>query len=181
LVLSVDEKPTIQAQERSRGYVQTSSGKVVQGLKSTYKRHGTINLFAALDVATGVIRGKTTTSKKRVDFQAFMDDIVGEYPGDRQIHVILDNLCTHKKNDDWLAAHPNVTFHLTQTSASWLNQVEIWFGIFSRKSLAGASFRSVEQLAQAIRDFIEVYNEHAAPFVWRKREVEGSGSPSPTA
>lgn len=174
LVLSVDEKPTIQALERARGYVQTSSGKVVQGLKSTYKRHGTINLFAALEVATGVIRGKTTTSKKRVDFQAFMDDVVSEYATDREIHVILDNLCTHKKNDDWLAAHPNVTFHFTPTSASWLNQVEIWFGIFSRKALAGASFRNVEQLVQAIHAFMEVYNEHAAPFVWRKREVKGA-------
>jgi len=65
-----------------------------------------------------VIRGKTTTSKKRVDFQAFMDDVVAEHPADRQIHVILDSLCTHKKNDDWLAAHPNVTFHFTPTSAS---------------------------------------------------------------
>lgn len=174
LVLSVDEKPTIQALERARGYVQTSSGKVVQGLKSTYKRHGTINLFAALEVATGVIRGKTTTSKKRVDFQAFMDEVVSEYSADREIHVILDNLCTHKKNDDWLAAHPNVTFHFTPTSASWLNQVEIWFGIFSRKALVGASFRNVEQLVQAIHDFMEVYNEHAAPFVWRKREVKGA-------
>lgn len=174
LVLSVDEKPTIQALERARGYVQTSSGKVVQGLKSTYKRHGTINLFAALEVATGVIRGKTTTSKKRVDFQAFMDEVVSEYGADREIHVILDNLCTHKKNDDWLAAHPNVTFHFTPTSASWLNQVEIWFGIFSRKALVGASFQSVEQLVQAIHDFMEVYNEHAAPFVWRKREVKGA-------
>ena len=69
-----------------------------------------------------------------------MTDLVAEQPPDREIHVILDNLSTHKKNDDWLAAHPNVTFHFTPTSASWLNQVEIWFGIFSRKALAGASF-----------------------------------------
>jgi DDE superfamily endonuclease len=133
LVLSVDEKPTIQALERASGYVLTSSGKIVHGLKSTYKRHGTVNLFAALEVATGVIRGKTTQTKKRVDFQAFMTDLIAEQPPDREIHVILDNLSTHKKNDDWLAAHPNVTFHFTPTSASWLNQVEIWFGIFSRK------------------------------------------------
>jgi transposase len=174
LVLSVDEKPTIQALERARGYVLTSSGKVVQGLKSTYKRHGTVNLFAALEVATGLIRGKTTTTKKRVDFQAFMTELVAEHPSDREIHVILDNLSTHKKNDDWLAAHPNVTFHFTPTSASWLNQVEIWFGIFSRKALAGASFAGVEPLAQAIRDFTEAYNRNAAPFVWRKREVRGA-------
>jgi transposase len=146
LVLSVDEKPTIQALERAQGYVLTSSGTIVHGLKSTYKRHGTVNLFAALEVATGVIRGKTTQTKKRIDFQAFMTDLVAEQPADRKIHVILDNLSTHKKNDDWLAAHPNVTFHFTPTSASWLNQVEIWFGIFSRKALAGASFRSIAAL-----------------------------------
>ena len=174
LVLSVDEKPTIQAVERARGYVQTSSGKVVQGLKSTYKRHGTINLFAALEVATGVIHGKTTQTKKRVDFRAFMDELVGEFPAARPIHVILDNFCTHKRNEDWLTAHPNVTFHFTPTSANWLNQVEIWFGIFSRKALAGASFRNVDQLVQAIKDFTEVYNAKAAPFVWRKRQVKGA-------
>src|SRR3984893_2936575 len=182
LVLSVDGKPTIQALERASGYVLTSSGKIVHGLKSTYKRHGTVNLFAALEVATGVIRGKTTQTKKRVDFQAFMTDLIAEQgqaliaeqPPDREIHVILDNLSTHKKNDRWLAAHPNVPFHVTPTSASWLNQVEIWFGIFSRKALAGASFAGIEQLAQAIRDFTKAYNRNAAPFLWRKREVKGA-------
>ena len=174
LVLSVDEKPSIQALERARGYVHTSSGKIVQGMKSTYKRHGTVNLFAALEVATGVIRGKTTQTKKRADFQAFMEDVIAEQPVERQIHVILDNLNTHKKNEDWLAAHPNVTFHFTPTSASWLNQVEIWFGIFQRKTLNNASFRSIEQLVQAIHAFTAAYNVNAAPFVWRKREVRGA-------
>lgn len=174
LVLSVDEKPSIQALERARGYVQTSSGKIVQGLKSTYKRHGTVNLFAALEVATGIIRGKTTQTKKRADFQAFMDEVIEDQPAERQIHVILDNLNTHKKNDDWLAAHPNVTFHFTPTSASWLNQVEIWFGIFQRKTLNNASFRSIEQLIKAIHDFTAAYNQNAAPFVWRKRDVRGA-------
>ena len=174
LVLSVDEKPSIQALERARGYVQTSSGKIVQGMKSTYKRHGTINLFAALEVATGVIRGKTTETKKRADFQAFMDEVVADQPAGRQIHVILDNLNTHKKNDEWLAAHPNVTFHFTPTSASWLNQVEIWFGIFQRKTLNNASFSSINQLVEAIHDFTAAYNKKAAPFVWRKREVRGA-------
>ena len=174
LVLSVDEKPSIQALERARGYVQTSSGKIVQGIKSTYKRHGTVNLFAALEVATGIIRGKTTQTKKRADFQAFMEEVIADQPAERQIHVILDNLSTHKKNDAWLAAHPNVTFHFTPTSASWLNQVEIWFGIFQRKTLRNASFASIDQLIGAIRDFTAAYNENAAPFVWRKREVKGS-------
>jgi len=92
LVISVDEKPSIQALERARGYVHTSSGKIVQGMKSTYKRHGTVNLFAALEVATGLIRGKTTQTKKRADFQAFMDEVVADQPADRQIHVILEPL-----------------------------------------------------------------------------------------
>jgi transposase len=174
LVLSVDEKPSIQALERARGYVQTSSGKIVQGMKSTYKRHGTVNLFAALEVATGVIRGKTTQTKKRADFLAFMDEIVADQPANRQIHVILDNLNTHKKNADWLAAHPNVTFHFTPTSASWLNQVEIWFGIFQRKTLNNASFRNTQHLVQAIHNFTAAYNKNATPFVWRKREVRGA-------
>ena len=174
LVLSVDEKPSIQALERARGYVQTSSGKIVQGLQSTYKRHGTVNLFAALEVATAALRGKTTPTRKRTDFQAFMDELVGDQPADRQIHVILDNLSTHKKNEAWLAAHPNVTFHFTPTSASWLNQVEIWFGIFQRKALNNASFNSIEQLSKAIYDFTAAYNENATPFVWRKRDVRGA-------
>ncbi len=174
LVVSVDEKPTIQAIERASGWVHTSSGKVVRGMKSTYKRNGTINLFAALNVATGVIHGKTTATKKRSDFQQFMDDVIADLPKDREIHVILDNLNTHKKNEDWLAAHPRVHFHFTPTSASWLNQIKIWFGILQRKALAGASFTSIDQLVQAISDFIKVHNQKAAPFVWRKREVRGS-------
>jgi transposase len=174
LVLSVDEKPSIQALERTRGYVHTSSGKIVQGMKSTYKRHGTINLFAALEVATGTIRGKTTIAKKRADFQAFMNEVIADQPAQREIHVILDNFSTHKRNDEWLAAHPNVTFHFTPTSASWLNQVEIWFGIFQRKTLNNASFPSIGHLVDAINHFTTAYNKNAAPFVWRKREVKGA-------
>lgn len=174
LIISIDEKPSIQALERAHGFVYTSSGKIVRGLKSTYKRHGTINLFAALNVATGAIQSKTTVTKKRPDFQAFLDELVAEVPVDKEVHVILDNYCTHKKNDDWLAAHPNVNFHFTPTSASWLNQVEIWFGIMTRKTLRGASFNSTEQLTQAINEFIAAYNDNATPFVWRKREVKGS-------
>jgi transposase len=113
-------------------------------------------------------------TKKRPDFQSFLDDIVADVPEDKDIHVILDNYCTHKKNEEWLALHTNVHFHFTPTSASWLNQVEIWFGILSRKTLSGASFTSTEQLVQAIEAFIASYNETASPFVWRKREVRGA-------
>jgi transposase len=174
LVLCVDEKPSIQALERAHGYVQTSSGKIVRGFKSTYKRHGTLNLFAALKVSTGEVKGKTTRQKRRVEFLEFMDEVVAEIPADTEIHVILDNYCIHKKNASWLEAHPNVHFHFTPTSASWLNMVEIWFGIFTRKALRGASFRDVEELRQAIEEYLVVYGPTAKPFIWRKREVKGS-------
>ena len=174
LVISVDEKPSIQALERSTGYVETDNGKIVRGFKSTYKRHGTLNLFAALEVATGAIHTETTEKKRRIEFLEFMDHVVAELPDSKEIHVILDNYSIHKKNDAWLAAHPNVSFHFTPTSASWLNQVEIWFGIMSRKALRGASFRSVIELRQAIEAFVAAYGPKAKPFVWRKREVKGS-------
>ena len=174
LVLSVDEKPSIQALERKTGYVQTSSKKIVNGLKSTYKRNGTLNLFAALNVATGEVKTKTTATKKRPDFRSFLEDVLQDVPADTEVHVILDNYCTHKKNEDWLKEHPNVHFHFTPTSASWLNQIEIWFGILTRKALRGASFSSIEKLKQAIEDFVDVYHENAKPFVWKKREVKGS-------
>ena len=174
LVLSVDEKPSIQALSRRTGYVQTASGKIVRGLKSTYRRNGTLNLFAALNVATGHVRNKTTATKTRADFQAFMDDVLKDGPPEQDVHAIVDNYCTHKKNDDWLKAHPNVTFHFTPTSASWLNQVEIWFGILTRKALKGASFDSTHELAKAIQDFCDAWHQNAHPFVWRKREVKGS-------
>ena len=174
IVLSIDEKPSMQALERKTGYVLTDSGKVVRGFKSTYKRHGTLNLFAALDVTKGVVTAKTTDQKKRVDFLAFMDDIVAEIPEDKEIHVILDNYCIHKRCDEWLSNHTNVTFHFTPTSASWLNQVEIWFGIMGRKVLRGASHISKDALRQSVESFIESYNKTARPFKWRKREVKGS-------
>lgn len=174
LVICIDEKPSIQAIERKRGYVETSSGKIVQGLKSTYKRHGVLNLFAALDVATGVVKTQTTAQKKRPEFQAFLDSVVEGISLEQEIHIIMDNYCTHKRNDEWLAAHPNVFFHFTPTSASWLNQVEIWFGILSRQALRNASFDGVESLKRSIEDFVEAYHEKAKPFVWRKREVKGS-------
>jgi transposase len=174
LVISVDEKPSIQALERKTGYVETDNGQIVRGLKSTYKRHGTLNLFAALAVATGQVKTAITQQKRREEFLQFMDEVVAETPADQELHVILDNYCTHKKCDAWLAQHANVHFHFTPTSASWLNQVEIWFGILSRKALRGLSTRSTAELRQAIEAFIKAYSERAKPFKWRKREVKGS-------
>ena len=111
-----------------------TSGKVVRAYKSTYKRHGTLNLFAALEVSTGKIKGKVTETKKREDFQAFMDEIVSKYPPDQEIHVVLDNYCTHKKNEEWLTRNKNIHSHFTPTSASWLNQVGICVRYIFKKS-----------------------------------------------
>lgn len=175
LVISVDEKPGIQAKTCPTGYVKTDSGKIVRGFKSTYKRNGTLNLFAALEVATGVVHGKTTETKKREDFQQFMDEVVAELPQDKEIHVILDNLSTHKKNDDWLARYEGrVQFHFTPTSASWLNLVEVWFGILTRKALRGASFHNTDELRKAIESFLAAHNAAPRAFRWRKREVRGA-------
>ena len=175
LVLSVDEKPSIQAIQRPSGYVETDNGAVVRAMKSTYKRNGTLNLFAALEIATGQIHAQTTDQKKRQDFQMFLDSVIAELPTNKEIHVILDNYSTHKRNDEWLAKYEGrVQFHFTPTSASWLNQVEIWFGLLTRKSLRGASFESKDQLRLAIEAFVARTNENPKPFHWRKREVKGS-------
>ena len=175
VVPSVDEKPSMQAIERRSGYVETDSGKVVRGLKSTYKRHGTLNLFAALDVGTGQVKTAFTEHKKRADFQSFLNGVIADQPKDKEIHVILDNYSTHKKNDDWLAKFEGrVQFLFTPTSASWLNQIEIVFSLLRRKTLNGASFKTKNELRDAIEAFISKHNEHAKPFRWRKREVKGS-------
>ena len=107
-----DEKPSIQALERKTGYVETDNGKIVRGLKNTYKRHGTLNLFAALEGATGEVKTAFTQLKRREEFLQFMDQVVAETATDQELHVILDNYCTHKKCDAWLLQHPNVTFTL---------------------------------------------------------------------
>lgn len=171
IVICVDEKPSIQALERAQGYLKLPSGRTLTGHSHDYKRNGTSTLFAAFEVATGKVTVAHKNRRRRVEFLAFMNDIVADYP-DTAIHVVLDNLNTHKpKNDRWLKGHPNVQFHFTPTRASWLNQVEIWFSILEGKSLHGASFTSVLQLRQHIDAFIEVYNENAMPFAWTKRKV----------
>jgi len=176
IVISVDEKPSMQALSRTTGYVYSDNGKVVRAYKSTYRRNGTLNLFGALEVATGAVKGKITERKKRSDFLQFMDELLMDYPNSStmEFHVILDNYCIHKKNTEWLDRHKNVHFHFTPTSASWLNQIEIWFGIMSRKVLRGASHDSKAELKEAIEKFIKGYSMNPKPFKWRKREVKGA-------
>lgn len=170
LVICVDEKPSIQALERAQGYLKLPNGRSLTGHSHDYKRHGTSTLFAAFNVATGKVKAAHKKRRRRKEFLDFMDEVVAAYPR-RRLEVILDNLNTHKKNEEWLARHPKVTFHYTPTRASWLNQVEGWFSILQGQSLTGASFTSVEQLREHIDAFIETYNEDAEPFAWTKCKV----------
>jgi transposase len=171
IVLAVDEKPSIQALERAQGYLKLPNGRAMTGQSHDYKRHGTTTLFAALDLASGKVVGRHYKRRRRLEFLDFMNKVVADYP-DKEIHVVLDNLSTHKpKRDMWLKRHKNVHFHFTPTHASWLNQVEIWFSILSGKSLDGASFQSVPELVAHIEAFIADYNETARPFVWTKSQV----------
>jgi len=171
LVLAVDEKPSIQALERKQGYLKLANGRALTGHSHDYKRHGTTTLFAAFDVATGKVSGRQYSRRRRIEFLDFMNRILAQHPG-RDIHVVLDNLSTHKPKDDrWLKRHPNVRFHFTPTRASWLNQVEIWFSILAGNSLAGASFNSLAELKTHIDTFIDKYNQTAKPFAWTKSKV----------
>lgn len=171
VVLCVDEKPHIQALQRAQGYLKFADGRAFTGFSHEYKRNGTSTLFAALNIMTGQVVAQHTKRRRRIEFLQFMNEVVADYPG-QQIHVVLDNLNTHKpKNDRWLARHKNVHFHFIPTHASWLNMVECWFSILSRSALRGASFASVAELRTAIDKFIEAYNERSHPFVWRKKDV----------
>ena len=171
IVLAVDEKPAIQALERAQGYLKLPNGRSLHGQAHEYKRHGNSTLFTALNVATGQIKARHTKRRRRVEFLAFMNQVVADYPA-QEIHVVLDNLKTHKpKRDRWLARHKKVHFHFTPTHASWLNQVEIWFSILARSALNGASLTSVRDLRQAIDAFIAAYNPSATPFQWQKATV----------
>ena len=171
VVLSVDEKPSIQALERAQGYLKLPNGRAMTGQSHDYKRHGTTTLFAALEVATGKVVGRHYRRRRRIEFLDFMNRIVAAYP-DRKLRVILDNLSTHKpKRDQWLARHKNVHFHYTPTHGSWLNQIEVWFSILAGQSLKGASFASRPELIAHIDSFIAHYNERADPFVWTKSAV----------
>lgn len=175
VVLSVDEKPAIQALERAQGWLRLPSGQALKGFSHEYKRHGTSTLFAALEVLSGGVCTAHYPRRRRREFLDFMNGLVATYPG-LDLHVIVDNLNTHKpKHDRWRVLHPNVHFHYTPTHASWLNQIECWFSILSRQALQGASFTSVEQLRKAIDDFVASYNQTATPFEWTKRVAKPTG------
>src|SRR6476659_3349203 len=170
IVLCVYEKPSIQALERAQGYLKLPNGRALTGQSHDYKRHVTTTLFAALEVATGRIIAAHSKRRRRVEFLGFMNSLVDAFP-DRELHVILDNLNTHKKNERWLKKHPKVHFHFIPTRSSWLNQVETWFSVLQGQSLNGTSFTAIEQLQQHIDAFIAAYNQTAEPFAWTKKKV----------
>jgi transposase len=171
IVISVDEKPAIQALERAQGWLRLPDGQSLRGFSHEYKRHGTTTLFAALEVATGMVKVGHYRRRRRREFLDFMNGVVAQYPN-KELHVILDNLNTHKpRHDRWLAKHPEVHFHYTPTHASWLNQVEVWFSILWRQALKGLSVTSFRTLRRAIDDFIDAYSQTAHPFEWTKQTV----------
>lgn len=168
VVLSVDEKTQVQALARTQPLLPISFGTTEQRTHD-YVRHGTTNLFAALDTLTGRVIGKCFPRRRTGEFLKFMDTVVKQYSDAPEIHVILDNLSTHSGPDveKWLARHANVTFHFTPTGSSWINQIETWFGIITRQSIRRGNFASLTQLIRQIDDYITHWNETAGPFEWK--------------
>jgi transposase len=132
-----------------------------------YRRHGTTNLFAALEVATGQVVADCHPRRTGVEFLAFVKKAVKAHTG-KQIHVVLDNLSTHTTPEvkAWLARNPNITFHFTPVGSSWMNQIDTWFGIATKQAIRRGTFTSVTALTRRIRNYIEHWNTDAEPFVW---------------
>lgn len=166
IVLSVDEKTQIQALDRRQPLLPVAFGKTEKRTHD-YVRHGTTNLFGALNVGTGEVTGTCFPMRRTKEFLKFMDRVSKQYAG-QKLHVIMDNLSTHAGEDvdEWLSRHPAVTFHYTPVGSSWMNQIEIWFGIITRQAIRRGTFGSVAQLTRAIKNYIESWNEDAVPFEW---------------
>ena len=168
IVISVDEKTSIKALERTQIPLPLRSGRAVRHTHD-YKRHGVLDLFAALEIATGKVTHELRESHTATDFLGFMTKVVRRYPN-RELHVILDNSSTHSTPAmvAWLAANPLVHFHYTPTSASWLNQVEGFFGILGKQSLSLTNFPSKRTLREHIHAFMAGWNRSPTPFEWTK-------------
>lgn len=169
LVLCVDEKSQIQALDRTQPMLPLKPHQAERHTHD-YKRHGTTNLFAALDTATGTLLGKCYKRHRHQEYLNFLNLINRTLPADQQIHIIADNYSTHKheKVTKWFAKHKRFHMHFTPTGASWMNQVEIWFSILHNKKIKRGIFRSVKDLIQKIEAFIKHYNENSKPFRWTK-------------
>lgn len=169
VVLCVDEKSQIQALDRTQPVLPLRPG-VPRQQTHDYKRHGTTSLFAALNTATGEVIGKCYRRHRSVEFKKFLVVIDKAVPPELEIHLVLDNYGTHKTAmiHNWLARRPRYHLHFTPTSSSWINQVERWFAEITRKQLRHGTYRSTQALEQAIREYLEVYNEDPKPFIWTK-------------
>ena len=168
-VFAVDEKPQIQALQRTAPVLPMIPG-VPERRSFDYVRHGTVDLFAALNTATGKVIGKLSAQHRAVDFRDFLDEIDRQVEPGLDIHVICDNLSAHKAPvvQKQLLAHPRVQLHFTPTYSSWISQVERWFAELQRRCLDRGVFCSLEQLTTALEEWIELWNATARPFKWTK-------------
>jgi transposase len=171
-VFCVDEKSAIQALDRLDPVLPMSPGRAERhGFE--YYRHGTLSLYAALDVKSGKVHGKTAARHTSDEFVGFLQQVLTSCGRNREIHIILDNLSAHKtkKVEAFLNNHPKVKLHFTPTYSSWLNQVEIWFARIEREVIARGVFTSVKDLARKLMRYINAYSKHAKPFQWRYSDV----------
>jgi transposase len=169
VVFVVDEKPQIQALQRTAPVLPMIPG-VPERRSHDYVRHGTVDLFAALDTATGKVIGKLSAQHRAVDFRDFLDEIDRQAEPGLDVHVICDNLSAHKAPvvHRWLLAHPRVELHFTPTYSSWISQVERWFAELQRRCLDRGTFCSLDELTTALEEWIGLWNATARPFKWTK-------------
>ena len=169
LVLCVDEKSQIQALNRTQPVLPLRRGQVERRTPE-YTRNGTTTLFAALDVATGQVIGKMFQRHRAREFRKFLDEIRRNVPDDLEVHIIVDNYSTHSAPTvkRWLAKNPRFHMHFIPTHTSWLNRVESWFSILTRRQLQRGSHHSVDELKAAIQEFLDAWNDEPKPFKWTK-------------
>ena len=172
VVLCVDEKSQIQALDRTAPILPLRPG-LPEKATHDYKRNGTTTLFAALEIATGKVTDKCYDRHGKAEFLDFMKKVARAYPR-RELHIVVDNYHTHKHPEinAWLEKHPRITLHFTPTSGSWLNLVEVFFGIITRQAIRRGSFANVKELTTAISHFIASWNERCHPFIWTKTADE---------
>jgi len=173
MVLCVDEKSQIQALDRTQPGLPMKKGRCGT-MTHDYKRNGTTTLFAALSVLDGRVVGQCQARHRHQEFLKFLRVLDREFPGKRELHLILDNYGTHKTPEvqSWLKRHRRFVPHFIPTSSSWLNLVERWFGQLTQKALRRGVFLSVPDLVQAIEAFLEAWNANPKPFVWTAKLEE---------
>ena len=169
VVLCVDEKSQVQALNRMQPVLPMMAARP-ELQTHTYVRNGTTSLFAALDVATGRVIGQCRRRHRSSEFVKFLQQLDDSVPQDLEVHVVLDNLSTHKTPaaHRWFLRHPRFHVHFTPTYSSWLNQVERWFALLEQKALKRGVHRSTSELEKAIYEFIAASNDEPRPYLWTK-------------